>query len=98
MRLWNGFPALMNAAAAPVTFGIGAVAANTTAVATTPVAGAQVGDAVQVIPRAALEAGTGIVGARVSVAGTVELTMINTTAGPLPAAAQSFDVMILPRN
>jgi len=98
MRVHGGFPVPQSPVATPGTVAIGAVAANTTATDTVAVAGARVGDFVVVRPNAALEAGLGIVGAYCAAANVVTIVLMNTTAGPLPAAAFTYDVMVLPTS
>jgi hypothetical protein len=98
MRSFNGSPFAQNPAATPLNLAQNAVAANTTAVATATVTGARTDSFVIVRPRAALDAGLGVCGARVSALNTVSVTFMNTTAGALPAGAAGldFDVMVLP--
>lgn len=95
MRMFNGHPCAQTKGGAG-NIAIGAVAANTSAVVTVACPGSHVGDFVVFKPAAALEAGYGSCGAYCAVAGTVSVTLLNTTAGPLPAAAQKFDVICLP--
>lgn len=98
MRSFNGSPFYENRAATPLNLAQNGVGANTTAVATVTVTGARTSDFVIVKPRAAQDAGLGIVAARVSAANTVAVTFMNTTAGALPAGAAGldYDVMCLP--
>jgi len=52
------------------------------------------GDPVWVSPRAALPAGIGIVGARISAANTLAVTLMNATAAPIDPAAITYDVVV----
>ncbi|SRR5579883_148589 len=91
--LLNCIPQSIAVALTPV-----AVAAATTAEQTfTPaaLAGLAVGDTVVVTTPAAQTAGTGIVGARVSAAGTLAITFVNATAGSLTPASGTYIVRIL---
>lgn len=66
------------------------VAPNTTAEQLFPVVGVQVGDFIS-INKPSGQAGLGIVGARVSAAGSVGITFINATAGAIvPTAGESY--------
>lgn len=78
-----------------VTVDLVSVAAATSAEQAFTVPGALVGDAVFVTAPAALNAGLGIVNARVSAANTVSIRMMNATAGALDAAAGVFQVLVV---
>lgn len=70
------------------------VAANTTAEQTFTVTGLIVGDIAQVTKPTA-QAGLGIVGSRVSAAGTLAITFSNNTASPIvPTASEAYLVNI----
>ena len=77
-----------------------ACAANTTVTDTVAVPGARVGDFVVVTPNGAVDIGMMFGAGRVSVAGTVEVPVMNTTAGALPAGAAgiNYSVLVLPRD
>ncbi len=74
------------------------VAANTTAEQTFNPAGLAsvvAGDYVLAVVKPTAQAGLGIVGARVSAAGTVAITFINATAGGLtPTAAETYAIYV----
>lgn len=72
-----------------------AVGAASTATVSVAVADAQVSDGVVVTPLAAIEAGLGVVGARVSVAGTVVIQLINPTAGAINWGVKDVRVDLL---
>ena len=69
-------------------------AANTTTVITLAVPGARLNNNVVVNPTTALQAGLGIVGARVSATDTVAITFGNFTAGAIVASNYVFDVTL----
>jgi hypothetical protein len=69
-----------------------AVAANTTAEQTFPLAGVAVGDVVWVTKPSA-QAGLGVVNVRVSAAGTLAITFSNNTAAAItPTAGETYQV------
>lgn len=75
-----------------VTLSPASVAANTTAEQTFAVTGLQVGDVVT-INKPTAQAGLGVVGNRVSAAGTIAITFGNNTAGAIvPTAAEVYRV------
>lgn len=72
-----------------------AVSANTTAQQTFTVTGVKVGDVVVAVEKPSHQAGLGIVGARVTAAGTVGITFSNNTgAGITPTAGETYDFVI----
>lgn len=72
------------------------VAANTTAEQTFTVPGVLASDAVVTVNKPAAQAGIGIVGWRVSAAGTVAVTFVNSTAGGLtPTAAEVYKFVLV---
>lgn len=78
-----------------VTIDLASVAAATSAEQTFTVPGLRVGDFVAVTIPSTLNAGLGIVGARVSAADTLALRVMNATAGALDAGSASFGVMVI---
>lgn len=72
-----------------------AVGANTTAQQTFTVTGVKVGDVVVAVEKPSHQAGLGIVGARVTAAGTVGITFSNNTgAGITPTAGETYGFVI----
>lgn len=71
-----------------------AVGANTTAEQTFTIPGLQVGDYVSVV-KPTLQAGLGIVNARVSATNTLAITYSNNTGGGItPTAGERYQVMV----
>lgn len=70
---------------------LASVAANTTAEQDYTVPGLRVGDFVAVNKPSA-SAGLGIVNARVKAANTLSLTLVNATASPIDAAAETYTI------
>jgi len=78
-----------------VTVDLASVAANTTAEQNITVTGAQVGDTVIVEAASGINAGLGVVNARVASANTVALRMINATGSAIDAASATWYVTLL---
>ena len=76
---------------------VASVAANVSAEQTFTVAGLAVGDLVFVL-KPSLTAGLGIVNARVSAADTLAITFMNTTAGALDPAAETYLIFVMRFN
>ena len=70
------------------------VAANTTAEQTFTFAGLKVGDVV-FVNKPSLEAGLGMVNARVSAANTLAITFVNATGAPINPAAETYYIAVL---
>lgn len=77
-----------------VTIDIASVAAATTAEQTFTVQGTLPGDFVLVSPASTLNAGLGIVNARVAAVNTVTLRIINATAGALDPASAVVSLLV----
>jgi hypothetical protein len=74
---------------ANITVDLGSVAANTSEEETTTVAGLTT-DMMVFVNKPSLDAGIGIVGARVSAADTLVLTVMNSTAGAVDASSETY--------
>lgn len=77
-----------------VTADIGSVAANTSEAETVTVPGVKVGDFVAV-SKPSVEAGLMFGSCRVSAADTVEITVMNTTAGAIDEASESLTFLVV---
>lgn len=77
-----------------VTADIGSVAANTSEAETATVPGVKVGDFVSVM-KPSVEAGLMFGSCRVSAADTVEITVMNTTAGAIDEASESLTFLVV---
>ncbi len=76
-----------------VTANIGSVAANTSEAETFTLTGAKIGDFVAV-SKPSVEAGIMFGSARVSAANTIEVTVMNTTAGAIDEASETLIVFL----
>ena len=72
-----------------ITVDLGSVAANTSEEETTTVVGLTT-DMMVFVNKPSLDAGIGIVGARVSAKDTLILTVMNSTAGAVDAASETY--------
>lgn len=72
-----------------ITVDLGSVAANTTEEETTTVVGLTT-DMMVFVNKPSLDAGIGIAGARVSAKDTLILTVVNSTAGAVDAASETY--------
>lgn len=71
-----------------VTVDLASVAANTTAEQDITVSGVEAGDIVLSVVKPTVEAGIGIVGARVKAADTIALVIVNATGSAVNAASE----------
>ena len=76
------------------TVDLGSVAANTTEEETATVTGVRAGDYVAVM-KADLDAGIAICTCRVSADDTVEITVVNSTAGAVDAASETMTFLVV---
>ncbi|MCK5600859.1 hypothetical protein KAR91_03260 [Candidatus Pacearchaeota archaeon] len=74
---------------ASITVDLGSVAANTSEEETTTVPGLTT-DMMVFVNKPSLDAGIGVVGARVSAADTLILTIMNSTAGAVDASSETY--------
>jgi hypothetical protein len=77
------------------TIDLASVAAATSAAQTFTVPGLKLGDFVAAIAPSTLNAGLGIVNARVSATDTLSLTIMNATAGALDAASGTYTILVV---
>ncbi len=87
-------------AVATITIDVASVAANISAEQTFTLPGVRIGDVVFVntpgVGTAALNAGLGVTGSRVTAADTIGLRFTNSTAGALdPSAAVDYQVLVI---
>jgi hypothetical protein len=95
----SGKGTCLNESSTPTVVGINAVAATTRVAFAVAVPGARTTDfAVPRINAAALEAGLIIEGVVITAANVATVYVYNRTAGALPVAAFSLDVMLLPTD
>lgn len=76
------------------TVDLGSVAANTSELETATLPGVKPGDIVVPI-KPTLNAGLAVIQAYVSAADTIQLTVMNTTAGAIDAASQTYDFVVI---
>jgi len=77
-----------------ISINLPSVAANTTGVVTATFEGARSEDVV-VVNKPSHETGIGIVNTRVSADDTIELTIMNTTAGAIDEVAETYNVLLV---